>query len=69
MQAEYEPPEGERRNIQVSSEQLNGRACIVCGSHLDGLMDAGWVFTKAGDDLLPWRAKACPRHTPTEAAA
>lgn len=67
--AVWEPEGGSARNVEVSGEQLYGRACMVCGSQLDGLLDAGFVFTKtAGGGVLPWRVKACPHHTAEVAA-
>jgi hypothetical protein len=63
MAAEYEPGTGDVRQIEVSSAQLHGRACVVCGSELDGLMAAGFVYTAAEDDgRLGWPVKACPHH-------
>lgn len=70
IEAEYEPGAGDARQVEVTSAQLHGRACVECGSELDGLMDAGFVYTPAeGDGRLGWPVKACPRHTPTGAAA
>jgi hypothetical protein len=76
--ADYEPVTGGVRQIEVTSAQLHGRACVVCGCELDGLVDAGFVYTPAGlvyasaaaDGRLRWPAKACPQHAgPLEAAA
>lgn len=76
--AEYEPDAGDVRQIQVTSAQLHGRACVVCGSELDGLVDAGFAYTPAElvyasaepDGRLRWPVKACPQHSgPVEAAA
>lgn len=51
--------------VEVTGDQLHGRACVHCGSTLDGLMDAGFLYVGPGG----WRAKACPHHTGSEAAA
>lgn len=73
VQAEYEPIAGDARQVEVNSAQLHGHACMVCGSELDGLMDAGHAYTKTADGgRLGWPVKACPQHTPAvegEAAA
>lgn len=67
--AEWQPPASTARQVEVGSEQLYGRACMVCGSQLDGLMDAGYVFTKTtAGERLPWPVKACPRHAAEVAA-
>lgn len=68
VEAEWELPDGERRDVAVDSEQLNGRACVQCGSRLDGLLPAGCVYTSSSDGgRLPWPVKACPHHTREEA--
>lgn len=62
----WEPEDGPpHENHPVDNEQLHGRACIVCGSTLDGLVDAGHFYIHPGG----WRVKACPHHTGSEAAA
>lgn len=68
--AEYEPTAGSPRRVVVSSEQLHGHACVQCGCTLDGLMDAGYVFTTAKDGgRLGWPVKACPQHAPSDGEA
>ncbi|RAG80977.1 hypothetical protein DN069_35265 [Streptacidiphilus pinicola] len=67
---DWEPPSGPPERIEVSGEQLYGRVCVRCGSHLDGLMDCGYVYTATSSgDRLPWPVKACPHHAGQEAAA
>lgn len=49
--------------------QLHGHACIDCGCELDGLVDAGFVYTRNSDGgRLGWRVKACPHHADGERA-
>lgn len=67
VSAEYEPIAGDARQVVVTSDQLHGRACVVCGSTLDGLMNAGHVRTSARDGgRLGWPVKACPQHASSE---
>jgi hypothetical protein len=63
--AVWETPSGEHVQVEVDNEQLHGRACVRCGSTLDGLVDAGHVHVHPGG----WPVKACPHHTGEEAAA
>lgn len=67
--AVWEPLVGDPQELAVNSEQLNARACVRCGSMMDGLMPAGQVFTPTSDGRLPWPVRACPRHTGEEKAA
>ncbi|WP_152627207.1 hypothetical protein [Streptacidiphilus melanogenes] len=69
--AQCELPDGSALEVTISSQQLHGRACVRCESHLDGLVSAGHVHTPNGDGgRLGWPVKACPEHAgPVEAAA
>lgn len=59
------PREGAALQVEVTDAQWHGRACIRCGSSLDGLVDAGHVQLGSQG----WPVKACPHHTGREAAA
>jgi hypothetical protein len=59
------PREGVALAVNVSDAQWHGRACVWCGSALDGLLDAGHVQLGSHG----WPVKACPHHTRQEAAA
>lgn len=44
---------------------LGGKACVICLSGMDGLIEVGWVHTPSpepGTAPLGWKVKACPRH-------
>jgi hypothetical protein len=70
VSAEWEPLLGAARPVEITSEQLHGRACVDCGSMLDGLMAAGHVYTPGAEGgRLGWPVKACPQHTGEAAAA
>ncbi|MEY9848731.1 hypothetical protein ABH940_005835 [Streptacidiphilus sp. BW17] len=61
--AEYEPIAGPPGRIELTSAQLHGRACVVCGSERDSLTAAGHAYTCTGDGgRLGWPVKACARH-------
>jgi hypothetical protein len=68
--ATWEPTVDVAVAVTVDSEQLHGRACIHCGSALDGLVDAGHAYTAAADGgRLGWPVKACVHHSGAGAAA
>lgn len=59
---EYRPVEGRSERMLVTSAQLNGRACIVCGSAAGQLVGAGYALTPQRDGGLPWPVQACLEH-------
>jgi len=61
---EYCPTDGRSQRMLVTSAQLNGRACIVCGLEVEGMVAAGYVLTPPdGSARLPWPVRACPAHS------
>jgi hypothetical protein len=63
---EYCPTDGRAQRMLVTSAQLYGRACIICGAEDDHLVNAGYVLTPPeGTGRLPWPVVACPTHGAT----
>ncbi|MFF1793330.1 hypothetical protein ACFVXQ_03655 [Kitasatospora sp. NPDC058263] len=56
---EYRPVQGPPVQIEVTSEQLHGRACIVGADHPKPLVPAGHVYTGTAGAPLGWAVVAC----------
>lgn len=62
---EYQPIGGRPQRMLVTSAQLNGMACIVCGEEPLEVVPAGFAFTPPdGSSRLPWPVVACRSHGP-----
>lgn len=60
---EYRPIGGRSQRMLVTSAQLNGMACIVCGEEPLEVIPAGYAFTPPdGPSRLPWPVMACGSH-------
>jgi hypothetical protein len=56
---EHRPLQGPPVEIQVTSDQLHGRACVLDADHDGALSPAGHVYTQTSGAALGWPVVAC----------
>lgn len=62
--AEFQPTDGPPQRMLVTSAQLRGRACIVCGREDGVLAHGGYALTPPkGQEQLRWAVATCADHT------
>ncbi len=66
---EYRPVHGPPTEVQVTREQLHGRACVLGAHHTGPVVPAGHVYTPTSGAPLGWPVVACaPRSIAKEDA-